>query len=600
MNTYDDSLDTRHESKITLETVLWVLVALTALVLRLANLDAAPLNAGEARQAMLAWQAMNGQPAPAAGYSPFLLAADALIFALCGAGDALARLWPALFGAALALTPLLLSRHLGQVGVLAAGLILAISPTALFASRQVDGTVVAATGAMVCLGGLLRFLEPIDPDVEKHRRGWLWLAAGGLALALVSNPSAYGLILPMGLGALITAWAWGGLEEAWERLRPHLPSALAVFLAAGLALATGLWWNPAGLGAAGDLLASWVGRFRPVPAPAPFPLTVLFVYEPLALLFGVLGLIATIRQDVRIGRLAGLWAVLSLLLLVLMPGRAAFDMLWLVLPLALLAGLGLRWLAQSLRDRGAWLSEGLYVPVVVILWVHEYLMLARYAELDDPAHLALAFLTLALQVLLAMIFGLAIGVETALRGLGAGTAIAFLAATLAAGWGGAHERPADPRELLVREPTAVEVRDLVRTLQDRSWRRTGIPTTLPLAVEAAPDSVLAWYLRDFTAARRVDSFAQEEETALPDVLVNAPPDLSAPGLPAALDGSVYVGQDFALRRRWDPALVACTREWPPRCGAAVRWLLFRDTAQPPVVDQWAVMWVRDESRAAGE
>ena len=66
--------------QITIETALWVLVALVALVLRLSHLDAAPLNGHEAREAMLAWRAATGQGMPQADYSPLLFAANALLF----------------------------------------------------------------------------------------------------------------------------------------------------------------------------------------------------------------------------------------------------------------------------------------------------------------------------------------------------------------------------------------------------------------------------------------------------------------------------------------------------------------------------------------
>jgi len=160
-------------------------------------------------------------------------------------------------------------------------------------------------------------------------------------------------------------------------------------------------------------------------------------------------------------------------------------------------------------------------------------------------------------------------------------------------------RPDDPRELLAREPTASDVRDLVQTLRDLSWHRTGMPTTLPFTFEAAPDSILAWYLRDFSAARRVERLDEKNVgRGMEPVLVTPRRDLSGLGLP---DGSYdagddadevgYVGRDFVLHRSWDPLDVACTWEWPPRCHSAVRWLFFRHTPVPPAADQWVALWL---------
>jgi hypothetical protein len=398
----------------------------------------------------------------------------------------------------------------------------------------------------------------------------------------------------MVLSWLLLAWVWPdeGTRRTWERLRPHAAYLLLVFLVAVLALGTGLGWNPTGLGVAGGFLPAWIARFARVMDRVASPLVLLAVYEPLGLLFGLGGLVWAIQRGHRAGALLGLWASLGTLLATLMPGRLPLDVSWGLLPLLMLAGVATESLVQNLRERGTWLSEGLYVPVVVILWIHLLLMLGRYAASGRPEDMALALLTAALQVLLAMIFALAMKAESAFRALGVGTGIVLLAITFAAGWRGAAVLPADPREIVMGDPTAVEVRDLVQTLRSLSWRETGLPTTIPFAYEAAPDSVLAWYLSDFSAARRVEELRVEEDEGLP--LVTERRDLSGGALGSgALVGSAgqYVGQDFVLQRAWDPGEIACVWEWPPRCNAAVEWWMFRSTSVFPIADQWAVLWL---------
>jgi len=562
------------QSRITIEAALWVLVALVALALRLSHLDAAPLNEHEAREAMLAWRAATGQGMPQASYSPLLLAANALLFTLCGSSDTIARLWPALLGSVLPLTPFLFRRRIGRAGALVAGLYLAISPSALVASRQLDGAVLAAVGVMLFLGGLLRFL---DTD----NRSWLSLSAGGLALAITSSPLAYGLLLTLGLAWLILTWLRPTNEHT---LRFTFDVSRLTFdaLLTALALSTGLGWNLAGVGAVGDLLLDWLARFGPLSSPAASPLTLLAVYEPLTLLFGLGGLVWVVRRGQRFGALLGLWAGMGALLLSLMPGRAPLDTLWIILPLVLLAGIAVEALARSLQERGDWFGEGIYTPVTLILWAHAYLVLARYAASGEPSDLLLAVLVVALQVLLGMMFVLVTRPDAALRGAAAGVGILLLAITLSAGWGVAYVRPADPREPLLRAPTA-EVRDLVQTLRQLSWRETGIATTLPLVLEADPDSVLAWYLRDFSAAHRVESLTAAEAGL---ALVTQRRDLAL--------AEEYVGQDFVLRRSWNHDEIRCLWGWPPQCSAAVRWLLLRRTSSPPVADQWAVLWLWPE------
>jgi len=594
----------RRGPRMTVETALWILVAVVALVLRLVNLDAAPLAAHEAREAMLAWRAATGQGMPEAGYTPFLFVANALSFALCGAGDALARLWPVLLGSAFVLTPLLFRYRVGRVGVLMAGLYLAISPTAIFASRQLDGAVVAACGGAVFFGGGLRF-------IETGNRTWLLLGAVGLALAVTSSPSVYGMMLALGLAWLGFAWGWpiGRVQWLWRRVQPHVRCMAGVFLLAVLAFATGLGWNLGGVGVVADLLASWLSCFGMTSL---LPLAILVVYEPLALLAGLIGLVGFIWKKRRFGLLLGLWVCVALPLLVTAPPQTPVGVVWVILPLALLGGVAVEAVAQSRQALRRWRSEWVYAFVVLALWVYLYLRFARYGFHGEPLDLIVGILAFVspffLLTLAAIIFALLSGgdrkmigeiiggAKGALRGAVLGTGVALLATTFSIGWGCAHVRPADPRELLVHRPTAVEVRDLVQTLRDLSWRETTFPTTLRFTYEAPYDSVLAWYLRGFGSAQRVDDLQELEPWEWGGVVVTLNREWA---LDLSEEGEL-VGRDFALSRSWDVHNLACALEWPP-CDGAVEWLILRTpafTAQKtdawfalePEVEKWAVIW----------
>ncbi|MBN1814530.1 MAG: hypothetical protein JXA14_22005 [Anaerolineae bacterium] len=633
-----DNGNTRRGPRLTIEMALWIAVAVLALVLRLVNLGAAPLAAHEAREAMLAWRAVTGQGMPGVGYSPFIFIADATLFALCGASDALARLWPALLGSMFVLTPLLFRHRVGRVAVLTAGVYLAISPTALFASRQLDGAVVAALGGAVLLGGGLRFLET-------GSRNWLVLAAVGLALAVTSGPSIYEMMLALGLAWLLFVWAWptGKLRWLGGLLRPHLGVVFATFILAAFVFATGLGWNLPGVGAAADLFPAWFARLG---EPSLLPLANFVLYEPLALLVALAGLMLTalfklvclvqrwlVRQkhhigvllrlarlaqrwlvcwERRIGMLLGLWVGLGSCVLIAVPPQRPVEGVWLVLPLALLGGLAVEAVVQKNRRAvKEWRAEWVYVFVTSALWIYLYLRFSRYGLEGDPLDLVVGIMALAFPLLLlalvALVFALVSGddrvvteeilkgARSALHGAVLSTTAVLLAITLSTGWGITHVRPADPRELLVYEPSAIEVHDLVQILRDLSWRETGLPTTLEFTYEAASDSVLAWYLRDFSAARRVDDLRGAGLGERGAVVVTSDREWATD----ALDGTELLGQDFALSRNWSLSTVSCVWEWPP-CNEAIEWLIRRDptptdrtgewAALVPEVTQWAAIW----------
>jgi hypothetical protein len=212
-------------------------------------------------------------------------------------------------------------------------------------------------------------------------------------------------------------------------------------------------------------------------------------------------------------------------------------------------------------------------------------MLARYARFGAQADLALALVTVLLQGLVGLSLALVVGWEATFRTAAWGTGMALLALALRTGWGVAYRRPADPREALLREPTPVNVRDLVETLEGISWHETGLATTLDLTIEAPPDSVVAWYLRDFDQALRVDHLAELPDDQVTPVVVTVGRDR-----PIVLSsGGLYTGQDFPIRRQWAPGPLSC-RFWEPRCKPAYAWFLFREGLPLPEADDWATVW----------
>jgi uncharacterized protein (TIGR03663 family) len=568
------------------EAAAWIALGVLSLLLRIAALDAAPLSAGEAGQAMLAWRAATGQGMPAGGsYSPILLWANGLLFWLLGAADGTARLLPALCGVALTVAPALLRRRLGRVGALAAGGYLAISPTALLASRQVDGRIAVALGGLLVLGGSVRF-------GETHERRWLFLAAVGAAMSLTAGPWAIGMLVSLALAWVSLAWvrAEGEVGSAWRAARPHILPLCGLFALGILVFAIGPVWNRDGLVAAGRMIVEWVGELRGGSSQlSPSPLTILLVYEPLAIVFALGGLAVAARKGERFLYSLGTWVLLAALLVLAAEGRKPADILIAVAGLALLAGRGIDYLVRSLEEAGRFTYEGLHAVAIVVLLGHLYLLLARYSAVSEIRELALysALAGLAILLIGSSVAALALLVSRSagLRGGALGLGLGLLVYTLSAAWGVAYLRPHDPRELLVNRPTPVDVRDLVETLQGLSWRNTGTEASMPIATDAAPDSALAWYLKDFEAVDWVPAVGGVTDEY--DVLVSQSTSLGSAD-------AVFVGQDFALTATWDPGVVRCYLSWPPACGATVEWLVARDSTAPPAAEELAVVWARKE------
>jgi hypothetical protein len=312
--------------------------------------------------------------------------------------------------------------------------------------------------------------------------------------------------------------------------------------------------------------------------------TLLVVYELCGLLFGIGALVVGLRRRQRVAGLIGLWGALEVFLLSMMPGRLPVDLLWAVIPLALLVGLFTETLLREWSPSGGALSVA-YAVLVLVVWAYGYLMVSRYTAFGDTADLALAIIAILVQALLGLSLGLALGASAALRTAVGATGLALLALTLSAAWGVAFNHPADPREPLLSEPTTLEMRSLVRTLQDLSWERTGMPRALDFSFQAPEYSALAWYLRDFDGARRVDRAAELGADTEGIILTTS----NRENALSAKAGIAYAGQEFTIQEQWNLRDLEC----PLRqlgCVDPLRWVLFRETALPPRPVDTVTLW----------
>lgn len=603
-----------------LERAGWVLAGLLAAVLRLGALGLRPLGEGEAEQALAAYRFAQGsiQAAPA-GTLPALFGGNVVVFSLFGANDWTARMWPALAGLALVLLPYLLRHRLGRGGALAASLLLAISPTAVWNARGLDGATLAAACGLALVVGLILV-------VDGQRRRGSTLAAVGLGLGLASGPGFYSVLLALLLFGAVLALArryagraggWQALAEAYGALRAEPDRLrLAAIVAGGTLLlsATAFALHPAGIGHTADLLGAWVRGFVPRAGEqtALYLLLILARYELLILVPAAgLGLVALGRRLARRQppagpppaepaglshtALLGFWAGAALLL-ALVAHRTAGDLLLALVPLALLAGEAMERAWRRLRDRVYWGEAWLVAGVGLALSVFLYLQLAFAARSSSGATDSVAGVTLfatttylVLAAVAVVLLGALAAVAYLWRGrelLAAGASLAavtiLVLITVKAMWGPNFGRASDPRELLVvpERATSPQVRLLVAELEELSLELRGDAHTLPVTVDARTGPVVAWYLRHWPVTS-VEGLSMPPETL---AAVTLAPDCDGPGPCEPAIGEMFAGQGIPLRSRWLP--------WGLWGQDLLRWLLFSEGTEP-VVDREVVLWVAD-------
>ena len=328
---------------LTVERAAYAGIAALALGLRLYGLGRVPLGPAEAVQALPAWAAAAGQPYDLAGVSPLLFGLQWLLFALFGAGDAVARFWPAVIGG---LAPLLfytLRDRLTRGGALIGGLLWAISGVAVFTGRLGLGDSLVAPLALALMAAVniwaRRRQRQRRPGRSSTGTPLRW-AAVALGLLLISGPAAYTALLA---GLIAALWWHGALPALWSSVKADRRGVSLAFLVPLVLGATSFFLAPTGLAAAADLLGRWLLGLRPGADRRSGTWEILYrllLSEPLLVGFGVAGLIwALLRRD-RFGVWAGMAAGVALLVPLLGRGRHPVDLALVVLALTLLAGPG--------------------------------------------------------------------------------------------------------------------------------------------------------------------------------------------------------------------------------------------------------------------
>ncbi|MDP9370316.1 MAG: TIGR03663 family protein [Chloroflexota bacterium] len=202
--------------RISVETTLYGVFILLAVVTRFWDLGSRTLHHDESLHAYYSWLLATGQ-----GYvhnplmhGPFLFHANALVYLLFGDSDASSRFMPALFGVVLVGLPFLLRGplHLGRWGALAASALFLISPSFLYYSRYIRHDIYTIVGTFLLFICIVRY-------IERPERRWLVTGGAAIGLLLTNHEIVFAVLFAF------FAYLWGTL--LWGRLRPLVPLHLA-------------------------------------------------------------------------------------------------------------------------------------------------------------------------------------------------------------------------------------------------------------------------------------------------------------------------------------------------------------------------------------
>lgn len=579
---------------LTVERLAYGAVAVVALALRLVGLGRQPLGPAEAVQAMSALTAAAGQPYDAMGISPLLFSMQRAFFISIGADELLARGWPAVLGGLAALLFWTLRDRLGRGGALAAAVLWAVSPLAVFTARLGLGDSLVPSLALGLLASLNLYAaetRAARPDGTADAGRWLVAAAVVLGLLLASGADTYTVILIGGVAAL---WWRKELPGLWSSIQGARRDLIVGGLGAFILGATFFLLTPAGLGAAADLLGAWLKGLAPLVGEysAWDILRRLLLSEPLLVGFGIGGWILALRTRDRFGRFAGAAAGITLLIALAPRSRHPTDLGLVVLALALLAGPAVAAAGRSLPTWRGQIDPWLLTALELILLATAAQCLPgalNAANTEDWRQLytTVGAITFGLAGLLWLIYGAFGSWRTVSEALPVVLLIVGLSWGISQLAGLSFDRgPGRQSGVLIQTPDAGGLADLrselreLAALKGRGAREAHIDLVLPLAQNRDLAPLLRWELRTF---RNVRTFNAWPADPAPIVLTMA--DASA------APGETYGGMDLAVLQRWRPESLENAAQW-------VRWLVYREAPIQPERQQ-VVLWVDRAEPAAG-
>ena len=560
------------ETRITRELIVYSLIFITALMLRLTLLGRSPLVDSEAAWAFQAWQIHLGEQIPVGSQVGYLSFTE-ILFSLFGGSEFFARLWPALVGSLIVWVPYLMRKKLDQLPALLLAVGLAIDPALASVSRLAAGPIPALVFLLLSAAAF-------------YRGKWSWLAFS-FGLGLLSGPAFWlGSLLLILTGIVSSLLGIFDLRQYIQNrlsllqdkkgLLPALPNNFLVPLLVIIFISSFFLRNLQGLSAWAWALPKFITDLIQFDGFQEVSLLInLFVSNPLILIFGISGFISSWRKDDQLGKVTSIWFVLSLLILLIIPGRQAVDLIWLVFPLWVATARELYRIYQLAKDFWVvYVIAGLVGVLIVLNWLTFTGMVFQGGNSNAVLlQWGLIAASLALVILSMTIAASEWGWPVSLKGLGLGSAMMLMIYMLSALVQGCYLRQGDPRSLWSDGSGTGQTRLLADSIYDASITQTGRGDAIQGVVVGSWDA-LRWELRDLDGIEFQNSLDAE---GLPPVIITSEIDYFL------VNQEMYRGQDFVLETRpgWDGI-------FPPDW---IRWIAFRSG---PVEKDDIILWIRND------
>jgi hypothetical protein len=478
----------------------------------------------------------------------------------------LARILPAFAGSILVLFPWFLGNSITnrQKFILSVGL--ALDP-ALIAASKTGSSLILAVFAMAAM--LLAF----------SKRRPVLMGVSFAALLLTGSYFLTGLIIL----AITLLWMLTKSDKS-ESIRQEVmqfgwKKALISFGISYVLMASFGFLQPSGIGAGIQDIARLLGNPDPYKVPIGIGAIIiaLVIYELFPLVAGIFAVSTFRRETAALPAVCLRWIVVGLLVILLNGNRMALDLVWISVPLWLVASFGIEKLISGIEKIQplAVAAAAFYLLLlgfVLFTWVG-----AVNIEFDPQRLLIRVGLIVGGLLLVLISYWLtrfSWDIKTANQGLLIGIgSVLLLFGLLTQSWHSANWGNQPQNELWRMGSYPVDAARLSVTIEDISEMNRGRRKDQEVLLFALDLPAVEWHLRQ----QKVNNVINISGASTPDMILS---DLVEPEFWSA----EYTGQDFLLGATPDWSLLTW-REWQ-------QWIIFRDL--PVYSQKWGILWVRTD------
>lgn len=550
----------------TYELMVYAIIFITAILFRFVLLGGQGLTDGEALHALQALDISNGLPA-AMGSEPGYVGLTSPLFGTFDGNNFWARFWPAVFGALLALVPVLYRDHLGKITVLLLAGLIAIDPGMISLSRTAGSLMIGITSLLACLGFLLK-RKPIIASIF-----------GGIAL--VGGSAIWPGIVGLGLVfvSLRSTWTDPTLESTTSDFHPGWKRLILPGLLTALIISSQFLVHVNGISGIGGSLAgyleSWV--VEATTSIGNFFTTVFWLQFPL-LIFGIAAIVIGLVKKERKTWFLGVWWTLALLFVAINPTRNAADLGWATVPLLVLSAIFLSDLVKNLQfdNRIIALAEAFFTIIMVSLSFFYLINITNAPEIDPILFrnkIIGATLPIFLLIVITILFTWGWNTSSAKMSLGLSLALLGVLMIFSNGWKATGWTSPAESELWAGEPVVIGDEFLKRTVSDQGRWTRGQASSIDVEVAGLDSPAIRWALKKVGKLTFSNQVNQNTSSSL----------LVTPGETALSTETSYRGEkivwstspDIQNMNAWD---------W-------IKWAVFRNA---PMKDAEITLWARND------